>query len=298
VVNLGANQLSQPQMRQAKGLFQSIDANNSQQLDPEEVQALRLAPSEVEPEEVWDRLDTNQDGFIDLREWSSFLGSIKAAKVRDLQEDHMPKGTALRHADRHVQAFLDHVALSLQHPEVAEARAAIIAAKEAQEEEYGTEFKGSFLGRNKLEGNVGMHHTQARGKVQSHIDEVAMLRGASTPWALNPAEASASKKLFNLVDEDHNRLLDPSELAEKFCNPRMWDLLEANEDGVVSLPEWMKFMRGLKLEVWEGISTSPAYQDQDLKSQVDGVQQAFSGILENMKLHAKAKANSPARSVF
>jgi len=44
---------------------------------------------------------------------------VVLVQVKALRADHMPNGTALRHGDRHLQAFLDHVEAALAHPEVA-----------------------------------------------------------------------------------------------------------------------------------------------------------------------------------
>jgi len=298
VAELGVHQLSEAQQHEAKRLFELLDVNKSKELDTAEAKTLRVVPTELEPDEVWDLLDADSSGFVELREWSVFLGKVKAAKVKALQrEEHYPEGTAKRLAHRHMESFLEHIQHCVDHPEAQEARRKLVEAKKTREEEQGGRFKGSFLGRNKGQGNVGMHGSNARGGVNSNIDQAALLKGGTTAWSLNPAEEAMAKRLFKGLDDDNSRCLDPRELYEHFMDRGMVEALDTNGDGVVDLQEWMRYMRQLKREMWDMISTSDRYKSEDLKIQVAATKKAYGNrVLTLGKNAMRLESSSPSRS--
>ena len=124
-------------------------------------------------------------------------------------------------------------------------------------EKRGAKFKGSFLGRNMREGNTGMHHSKARGKISS-LDAagIGALRRAdgSRPWCLTELQVQKAVKVFRALDKDGSCCLDPSELTQTFGIETLTDEIDLNQDNQVSLREWKKYIADLKATLFHKLS--------------------------------------------
>lgn len=156
---------------------------------------------------------------------------------------------AIRLTNTWTEQYLNQLITQLKSPEAEAIRKEIVKVKLKKMEAHGAKYKGSFLGRNAGEGNTGMHHSKARGKVSSLSVETGRAGDGNRPWCLTKSQLHKASKVFKALDKDGSCLLDPSELADTFGIENLCEQMDLNGDGQVSLREWRKYISDLKADL-------------------------------------------------
>lgn len=245
----GPFELNPRQYATAREVFKKVDADKSRQLDVDELKALsQLCQIAEVGGDPLQNLDGDHDGHVRINEWMRFLRQCKQREMANNRRSGMTEPAAIRAVNRWVNGLLEGLQQVLDQPEAKKVLDQVRAEKRQLDHENGMQYRGSFLARNREEGNVGMHGSKERGRIQSNIDQI---KDQSRPWQLTARQSNIADRLFRKLDVRGGVQLDTRLLATIFRFDQIAAACDTDDDGTVTIREWRQYMQKVKLEIYQ-----------------------------------------------